>query len=76
MTVVVTPSRGTGAARLGRPKFGKNTVLFVTGKQPSSIAIRWSTPVLRAGVHPPKSSAFHGAIFRPTIKRAFARCTR
>ncbi|MGA7551583.1 MAG: hypothetical protein WBW24_22625, partial [Candidatus Sulfotelmatobacter sp.] len=38
-------------------------MLFITEKQPTSIAIGWSDPVCGREFHPLKSSAVHGALF-------------
>jgi len=45
-------------------------VLFVTEKQPTSIAIAWSKPVSGREFHPLKFSKLHGALLRQLSVRA------
>jgi len=58
-----TPPQWNWCRSAGRREIPKTTALFVTEKQPS-IAIGWSAPVCGRKLHPPKSSAFHGALFQ------------
>jgi len=57
--VVATSESGTHREQLIVP-----FVSFVAEKQPTSIAIGWSAPVCGRKLHPPKSRAFHGALFQ------------
>jgi hypothetical protein len=61
-----TPFRGL-VRPVPRRKIPSKTVCFsLTEKQPTSIPTGWSEPVFGRTLHPLKSSAFRGALFRQT----------
>jgi hypothetical protein len=51
-----------------RREIPENCVLFVTEKQPTSIAIGWNEPVCGRELHPLASSDFHGVLFRQSAR--------
>jgi hypothetical protein len=62
-TFTLTPP-AKGLVPLGCGRREIQTGLFVTEKQPTSIAIGRSEPVSGRDLRPPKSSEFHRALFR------------